>query len=1344
MAKQIKSTDLIEDKIFANLIEQAEQAKNKLAAMNVEFTLMGETIKRNLETNLLKTTKGLNDFIEASAKASNLSKQQAQVLTELQKKETELEKTRQQAIISDTKRTQQAEAQLRLSKLQRQEDEKAEAAAKRLKKQIDNESNAYTQLSNKVRDLKNRSKELAAQLLEQGKNTTLSTKELKELQHQYEKTTKAAQAGDKALKHIDKSVGDSFRNVGNYTSAFMRLQAVLGNLGIFISLSTIIRSVTSSMIDFDQKLGDLSALTGLRGDDLDYFKGKAIELGKSVEGGASAVAEAYKLIGSKRPELLKDADALNYVTESAIKLSRASGMDLPLAAESLSHALNQFNAPARQAGEFINVLANAALFGAAEIPQVTESLLRFGSVAKTSNISLSESTALIEMLSLKGLAGSEAGTALRNILLKFTAPEALPKRARVFLKELQIDTSVLADKTLPLTERLKAMLPILKSDAAQVRVFGLENVVAAKNILLNIDQIEALNQKMNTNGTITKQEEARTKTLSFALIELKGNWQKFWLETSDNSLSLFGNTLAFAAKNVGGLLSILLKLGVAYIAIIGYQKASIIWTRLMAANWSQFTTNIGLARSGVLTMTTALTASQKAALMLNAAFKTIGFAVLIDLAIRGIQKMYDVFSGAEQLRNDGEKREIESQKSMSRVTSVIEKIFKNHNEKMAEIRRLYTKGVIKTDEELNAHLLKQQQLNVNKVGLETKRTEGELEDLKTIKEEFVKNIEVREKYHRKSSWETNTNESMRLMNERSALVAKTAKLLNVRTNDMNKFPGLYEEDFADVLGSLNAKIKGKRKEIFELKKASKEAINEFEDLNAVVVGQKNKDKSIDGILDKPEKEAKTFNTTFRETLDLLSEYEKLQNKLQNTEIELNLITTQTNIDDSLRLAISKATDSGLTKNTFASKNVKDETGKSTTTTKNTTDNQDIEQVEKIILSKKEEKDKLAKINNDYSIKEIDRIVSDYKREEELKDENEYLTLKKQKKLNQKTAEGKKALAEIEKNYLVIQKQTADNVKVKEGDAIIEKQNIDVEFKKTQLQNTNEYYKDLEDANNAYNDALEKNAESSNEKAIAKQLKKQEREKNLLKGLISLTKLSADYFIRQSERKIEQIDKENNALEKQQGFLQDLAANGNIRAEQSLIQNQKLIEQKNVQKAKEQKRIERIKLGESVINTYLKNIESGEKNPIVKTISDISVLTAFIATLPTFYEGTETDVASALGTPQLKGKDGFIVRVDGGEKILNPELSKMTGNMTTMEIAKLAEDKLRGRLMNKTTINQKVENNEIMIKKLDELNNTMKNKIEYKVEVGEILGGVMHIIETQKRNNTTNRSVRRLS
>ena len=87
---------------------------------------------------------------------------------------------------------------------------------------------------------------------------------------------------------------------------------------------------------------------------------------------------------------------------------------------------------------------------------------------------------------------------------------------------------------------------------------------------------------------------------------------------------------------------------------------------------------------------------------------------------------------------------------------------------------------------------------------------------------------------------------------------------------------------------------------------------------------------------------------------------------------------------------------------------------------------------------------------------------------------------------------------------------------------------------------------------------------------------------------------------------------------------------------------------------------------------------------------------------------------------------------------------MTGNMTTMEIAKLAEDKLRGRLMNKTIINQKVEDNEIMIKKLDELNNTMKNKIEYKVEVGEILGGVMHIIETQKINNTTNRSVRRMS
>jgi hypothetical protein len=44
-----------------------------------------------------------------------------------------------------------------------------------------------------------------------------------------------------------------------------------------------------------------------------------------------------------------------------------------------------------------------------------------------------------------------------------------------------------------------------------------------------------------------------------------------------------------------------------------------------------------------------------------------------------------------------------------------------------------------------------------------------------------------------------------------------------------------------------------------------------------------------------------------------------------------------------------------------------------------------------------------------------------------------------------------------------------------------------------------------------------------------------------------------------------------------------------------------------------------------------------------------VLKSFASTLAGFYEGTD-DVGKSLGKPQLSGKDGHIVRVDGKEQI----------------------------------------------------------------------------------------------
>lgn len=303
-------------------------------------------------------------------------------------------------------------------------------------------------------------------------------------------------------QRVQEGVTASFKKIGT---------AALGLFAVS-SVGDAFRKAASDIREFEKSISELSSITGATGADLEFLKQKAIELGKTTTVSARDAAEAFKLIASAKPELLENAAALAEVTKQAVILAEASGLELPDAATRLTDALNQFNAPAEEAGRYINILAEASKLGAAEVPQVTEALLRFGSVANTSNINIAESTALIETLAEKGLKGAEAGTALRNVLLKISAPDALPKRAIEEFQKLGVDIEKAADKNLSLNKRLQILKPLLNDNSALVKVFGAENVVAATNILQNTDRVAELTAALSKEGLTTAIEQARTAT----------------------------------------------------------------------------------------------------------------------------------------------------------------------------------------------------------------------------------------------------------------------------------------------------------------------------------------------------------------------------------------------------------------------------------------------------------------------------------------------------------------------------------------------------------------------------------------------------------------------------------------------------------------------------------------------------------------------------------------------------------------------------------------------------------------------------------------------------------------
>lgn len=256
-------------------------------------------------------------------------------------------------------------------------------------------------------------------------------------------------------------------------------------------------------------------------------------------------------------------------------------------------------------------------------------------------------------------------------------------------------------------------------------------------------------------------------------------------------------------------------------------------------------------------------------------------------------------------------------------------------------------------------------------------------------------------------------------------------------------------------------------------------------------------------------------------------------------------------------------------------------------------------------------------------------------------------------------------------------------------------------------------------------------------------------KKLSNSTNDLIQMGMDAYVKTLERNISLVEDRMNRLNQSIDFLQQKAATGNITANESLAKAQEDQLNAEKEKAKFQRTIQRMQFAMTIFNAYNSNIQNAKvgENPFTKTITDISALTAFVGSLPTFYEGTDTTIKDALGNPHLQGKDGYVVRVDGSEKVLNPYLSAKTGNLTTRDIAQIAEDRLKGKLVYGNEINSTANNmwaNMQLIDEIQDLKSIIKNKPETNIAMGEIVGGVMKIVETTKVSNTTTRNIHRFN
>lgn len=297
--------------------------------------------------------------------------------------------------------------------------------------------------------------------------------------------------------------------------------------GVSMALNTLRNNRDSK----ESSQAELKALTGLDDSSIQWLTEQAEKLsttmdesGLRIRQSSDEILQAYMLIGSKKPELLKDKEALNAVTIEAMRLAAAAKIDLKDAVTATTVSLNMYGESADQAARYVNVLAAGSKEGAADVSAQAASIKNAGVAASGAGVSIEQLQGTIQMLAEKGLEAEPAGTALRKFFLVLqTGPdETNPK-----VVGLQTALENLSKKSLT---------------AAQIQtMFGEEAYSAATILIDNADKVRQYTEAVTDTNIAMEQAAINSDTNEAKMAQYRNSIKEAGIELMERlnpSLSL--------------------------------------------------------------------------------------------------------------------------------------------------------------------------------------------------------------------------------------------------------------------------------------------------------------------------------------------------------------------------------------------------------------------------------------------------------------------------------------------------------------------------------------------------------------------------------------------------------------------------------------------------------------------------------------------------------------------------------------------------------------------------------------------------------------------------------------
>lgn len=232
---------------------------------------------------------------------------------------------------------------------------------------------------------------------------------------------------------------------------------------------------------------------------------------------AEQTAAALATLGKSGLSARDAIDALR----PAMLLAAAGELEASAAAEILSDTLNAFGLKGREAARVADLLAGAEIASSASIKDVADAMRQASAVFASAKVPVDVLVTMIGQLANAGIKGSDAGTALKTMLLSLTAPS---EEAAALMRGLGIRVYDAAGAMRPFRDIIGdfhtslGRLTEAQRNQYLATIFGTDAVRAAAVIFgQGVEGYDKMHDAVTRTGQAQELADAKTKGLSGAL-----------------------------------------------------------------------------------------------------------------------------------------------------------------------------------------------------------------------------------------------------------------------------------------------------------------------------------------------------------------------------------------------------------------------------------------------------------------------------------------------------------------------------------------------------------------------------------------------------------------------------------------------------------------------------------------------------------------------------------------------------------------------------------------------------------------------------------------------------------